>query len=403
MIPSARKQEAEGRRQKAGGRRQEAEGRRQEAGSSLLPVAYCLLPIAYCLLPSAFLQTAVAASLKVANGQIIQIKGDVQLKRSDGRIILPQAGTKIYPQDQLLTPNGGEVLVQCNDLSTFSVEGYGEKRLNDCASAKPPECTPGVYKCPHRGEVMAWNDSAIPYIISPRRTKLLNAQPRLRWNRVSGATNYTVSIKGEGVDWKTQVKDTQIVYPGEQPLQPGGQYLLIVRADTGTSSVEEPIIPGGLGFSLLEATEAQVVESQAAAIAQEPWTEEAKTLALAHLYLKEGLTVEAVEMLEDLVNRGIKTAPIYNRIGEIYGNFLALATQAKNYYTQAVEVADSNDIEEQTVAQDRLGQIEAKFGDQNEAIRLLTLARDGYQLLGDTERVRKLEKQLRELTREGKE
>ncbi|NEP61934.1 MAG: tetratricopeptide repeat protein [Symploca sp. SIO2G7] len=352
---------------------------------------------------SSMMPRAVAASKRVSNGQIIQINGDVQLKRSYGSVTRPKVGTRIYPQDKLMAANGAQVVVQCADLSSLSVEGAGEHRLDGCASVtKKAQCTPGTYKCPSRPGSIALNNSSIPYIISPRRTNLLNPQPKLRWNPVPGATSYTVSIKGEGVDWKTKVSDTQIVYPGEQPLQPGGYYLLIVRADTGASSTDEPIIPGGLGFSLLEATSAQQVRSQAAEIAQQPWTKQAKTLALVNLYLKYGLTFEAVEMLEDLVNGGVETAPIYNKVGELYLNFLALAPQAKTYYAQAVKLADSNDIEEQTVAQEGLGQVQARFGNQDEAIRLLTMARDGYEALGDTERVSQLEKQLRALISKGK-
>ena len=161
--------------------------------------------------------------------------------------------------------------------------------------------------------------------------------------------------------------------------------------------MDEPEIPGGLGFSLLEATQSQQVRSQAAEIAQQPWTEQAKTLALVNLYLDNGLTFEAVEMLENLVNSGVETAPIYNSIGKLYLNFLALAPQAKPYYAKAVELADSNDLEDQTAAQEGLGQVQAKFDNKDEAIRLLTLARDGYETLGDSERVSKLEKQLRGL------
>ncbi|NEP14836.1 MAG: hypothetical protein F6K14_32515 [Symploca sp. SIO2C1] len=349
---------------------------------------------------SSIIPVGVAASPRISNGQIIQIKGNVQLKRSHGRVIRPQAGTRVYPRDKLVAANGTQVLVQCTDLSTLLVEGYGENQLNGCASpTQEAQCTPGTYKCPHRGDLITLNNSSTPYIISPRRTKLLNNQPRLRWNPVSEATSYTVSIKGEGVDWKTQVSDTQIVYPGEQPLQPGSHYLLIVRADTGASSTDEPVIPGGLGFSLLETTPAQQVHSQSEKIAQKSWTEQAKTLALANLYLNNGLTLEAVEMLENLVNSGVETAPIYNNIGKLYLNFLALVPEAKTYYLKAVELADSNDIEEQTAAQDGLGQVEAKFGNRDEAIRLLTLARDGYETLGDSERVSQLERQLRRLTR----
>jgi len=343
---------------------------------------------------SSMVPEAVAASKRVSNGQIIQINGDVQLKRSHGRVISPKAGTRVYPEDKLVAANGAQVIVQCADLSTLLVEGSGENQLNGCASPEEAQCTPGTYKCPYRKPI-SLNDSSIPYIISPRRTNLLNDKPTLRWNSVAGATSYTVSITGEGVNWKTQVSDTQIVYPGEQPLQPGGYYLLIVTADTGASSIDDK--NQGLGFSLLEATQAQQVRSQAQEIAQQPWIEQAKTLALVNLYLDNGLTFEAVEMLENLVNSGVETAPIYNSIGKLYLNFLALVPEAKPYYAKAVELADSNDIEEQAAAQEGLGQVQAMFGNQDEAIRLLTLARDGYEVLGDSERVSKLEKQLRGL------
>ena len=341
---------------------------------------------------------AVAATRRVSNGQIIQINGDVQLKRSLGRIIRPTIGTQVYPGDELLTARGAQVLVQCADLKMWSVEA-GENRLNSCLEAtEEAECTPGTYKCPHRGDDIAWNNASIPYVISPRRTALLNDKPTLRWNPVAGETNYTVSIEGEGVNWTTQVSSPQVIYSGESPLKPGSSYLLMVKANsTGVSSLDEPVRPGGLNFSLLGENQAQLVRAAKEQIEQQKWTDQAKALALAHLYTKNDLISEAITTLEELVQSGVQTAPIYRTLGDLYLNYLALVPQARDYYSKAVELASSNNLEERTAAQDGLGQVQKALGNKDEAVRWLTQARDGYKSLGDSERASALEKQLKEL------
>jgi tetratricopeptide (TPR) repeat protein len=94
----------------------------------------------------------------------------------------------------------------------------------------------------------------------------------------------------------------------------------------------------------------------------------------------------------------VQAAPIYRTLGELYWNYLELEPQAKEYYSKAVELADSEDIEEKIAAQNGLGQIEAALGNKDAAVRWLTQALAGYQALGDSERVSKLENQLKPLT-----
>lgn len=307
---------------------------------------------------------AVAASEKVFNGQIIQIQGNVQLMRSPGQVIRPKTGTRLYPGDKLLIAKGAQVLIQCTDLTTRLVRA-GENQLNSCPNnTEQAECSPGTYRCPHRGDQIAWTDG-IPYIISPRRTALLNDKPTLRWNPVSGAKSYTVSVEGENVNWKTQVTDTQVVYSGEPPLKPGGRYLLTVVADTGASSVDEPVQPGGLNFGLLDQTQAQRVQAQAKQITQQTWTDQAKALALANLYTENGLIADAIATLEKLVNNGVQTAPIYRTLGDLYLKYLGLVPQAHVYYSKAVELVDSEDVEEQKAAQDGLEQVQKALENQD--------------------------------------
>ncbi|MCP2730033.1 hypothetical protein [Limnofasciculus baicalensis] len=331
----------------------------------------------------------------IANGQIIQTTGDVGIQRN-GHTIHPKIGTIIYPGDKLLTANESQIIVQCANLSTQSISA-GKNQANTCPSETEETCTPGTYKCPHRGEI-TWK-SNIPYIISPRRTAILNDKPILRWNPVPGAKVYTVNVEGKGVKWTTKVGDTQIIYPGEPPLKPDTPYLLTVEADTGVSSLDEPVSVGGINFTLLEAQKAQEIRTQSAQIAQQSWNEEAKAIAVANLYSKNSLNGEAIATLE---SSGIHTAPIYRQIGHRYFYYLALIPQAKEYYTKAITIADSEDIEEQTQIQYSLGKVEVALGNKDEAVRWFTLALKGYQMLGYSEQIDEVERQLRGVNSDGK-
>jgi len=342
-------------------------------------------------------------SQPLTNGQILQITGDVHIQRS-GRRIQAQIGTDIYPEDQLFIANGAQVILQCADLSSQTLSP-GSNRLNPCLPAtdecsrdlvhcpKRAECTPGTYNCPHRGDIAFWNNR-IPYIITPRRTAILTDKPLLRWNGIPEARHYTVTLEGEGIQWTTQISDTQITYPGEPPLQPGGDYLLIIEADTGESSLDESPLPGGLNFSRLDAQQSQQIDTQATEISQQPWNQTAKALALATLYSKHQLHTQAIATLDSLIANGVESAAIYRKIGDRYFYHLALPLQAKPYYTKAIELTQPTDIEEKTHAQYHLGRIEAALGNHEEAKHWFTLALQGYQTLGYTQKIEELEQHL---------
>ncbi|MEQ9483314.1 tetratricopeptide repeat protein [Coleofasciculus sp. F4-SAH-05] len=331
-------------------------------------------------------------SQPLANGQILQITGDVQIQRT-GRRIEPEIGTDIYPNDQLLIAKEAQIIMQCADLSIQTISPGNNLRNRCPAATEQSECSPGTYKCPHRGDIAAWNNH-IPYIISPRRTAIITDKPLLRWNSIPQAQHYTVTLEGEGIEWTTQVSDTQILYPGEPPLQPGGDYLLIIEADTGESSLDEPPLPGGLNFSRLDAQQAQQIRTQAAQISQQPWNPTAKALALATLYSKHQLHTQAIATLDSLIADGVESAAIYRKIGDRYFYHLALLPQAKPYYKKAIELAQPNDIEEKTHAQYHLGRIETALGNPNQAKHWFTLALQGYQTLGYSQQIQDIEHQL---------
>jgi hypothetical protein len=167
----------------------------------------------------------------------------------------------------------------------------------------------------------------------------------LRWNAVRSASRYAVSlIADEEVLWQTQVEGTEVVYSGESPLEPGVDYLLMVEADTGTSSLEEE--SPDLGFSLLDENEATVVREAVEQLVKLDLADETKSFALANLYRVHDLNAEAIATLEALVKRGSQIAAIYRTLGDLYLE-VGLNSLAENYYMRASQLAaEAGEVEE---------------------------------------------------------
>ncbi|TAE50567.1 MAG: hypothetical protein EAZ88_20235 [Oscillatoriales cyanobacterium] len=306
---------------------------------------------------------AIAATTRIPNGQILNITGEVQLQRQDGRNVRPSAGTPIYPGDKLQTSQTGQITIQCADLGIKSIKA-GDNQLNSCllASEKSKdECNKNLIRCPDRGDdQIVWNKAPIPYIISPRRTKLLGNKPILRWNPVAGATSYKLSIleNKAKLNWEMTVNGTEAVYPGEPALKPGFKYRLIVEANAASQK-----------------------------------------LAIAQIYRSANLIAEAIEILESLPAAGVETPPIYRTLGEMYQGRSQLMPQAKFYYLKAISTAKPDDIEELTEARYGLGEVHSSMRENLEAMQYLKLAKEGYQTLGDVQMVEKIGKQLQDVQR----
>ncbi|MBE9183870.1 hypothetical protein IQ270_03800 [Microcoleus sp. LEGE 07076] len=350
---------------------------------------------------SSIATTALAASNRISNGLIIHTSGEVAIERQNGLIVRPTSGTPIYPGDKLRTAQNGQLTLQCADLGIKSI-APSQNQLNSCLLAnKKAACSEDVIKCPHRGDgKIAWHSAPIPYIISPRSTKLLNDKPILRWNPVAGATSYKLSLRENGaqLNWEMTVSGTEAVYPGEPALKPGANYKLIVDANTGASS-ESAIGQGNIEFSLLDEGEVERVKSEVGAIDKQVPNESAKKLAISSIYLNTSAIAEAIEILESLPKTGVETPPIYRTLGDLYLERLQLVPQAKYYYSKVISGAKPDDIEELTVARYGLGQVHSAMRENQEAMGYLRIAKDGFQNLGDLPMVEKIDKQLRDLQR----
>jgi len=357
--------------------------------------------IAVFIALSSIATTALAASNRISNGLIIHSSGEVAIERQNGRIVRPTSGTPIYPGDTLRTAQNAQLTIQCADLGIKSI-APGENQLNSCLLAKEESnCSADLVKCPPRGDdKITWNSAPVPYIISPRDTKLLDSKPILRWNPVAGATSYKLSLRENGakLNWEMTVSGTEAVYPGEPALKPGVRYRLIVEANTGASS-ETPVVEGHTEFGLLDEGEVERVKSEVGAIDKQVPNENAQKLAIANLYLNTNLIAEAIETLENIQKAGVETPPINRALGDMYLEKLQLVPQAEVYYSKAINTAKPDDIEELTAARYGLGQVHSAMRNNLEAMKYLRMAKDGYTTLGDLPMAEKVEKQLRDLQR----
>ena len=265
----------------------------------------------------------------------------------------------------------------------------------------PNKLTFFVSRCPKRPATADSRnpiiDPLVPYIISPRRTFILDSTPQLSWNAVPGVTNYTVSLlKGESTIWQTTLSDNQVTYPGEPVLETGTNYLLIVEADNGESSQQEQV--ANRQFSLLSTQKSQAITTAIEQLNNLSLTDPEKALLSAYLYIGADLNYEAIKTLEDLIVKGFKDIEIYQQLGELYWQADVTLLSESNYLEAEKQAVASNSLIEQAQVQEALAEIYLYLGDDSEALRRLQQAQENYQTLGDVQKVKELEIEIAEFS-----
>jgi hypothetical protein len=347
-----------------------------------------------CLLSGTACGRSPSVSLPASNDTagfnlLIVSDGDVQLKRNQWTDFHPASfGALLYRGDQIRPASGAKAIVLCNNLETWNVPAGTPSGLsNGC----PQDSEPALVRSSSLiGNTRGSSDPLIPYIISPRATKLLTAKPRLSWNPVPGANSYTVHISG--TDWQETVDTPELTYPGTPALQPGTDYLLVVESSNGKSSKDEGL--PGLGFTLLPTEVAQKIRSQEARLDALKLPSGANTFARAQLYAGQGLYAEAIELLEKAAQQEKQPANIYLALGGLYQQ-TGLFSLAEARYMSALDAANQvNDAESLAAAQHGLGQVYTSLGNKTEAAGWLNKSKSGYENLGDQQQVKKITEEL---------
>lgn len=338
------------------------------------------------------------ATAQPTRNMIVEVKGKVELKRQNASRFIPASRyTELRLGDLIKPAPGASAKVLCEDGKTRIVQAGVTSGLKGiCPSPKPRQGSPETVE-PRAGEL------TISYIISPRATSLLSDKPILRWNGATGSNNFTVTVRGEGLNWTKQVNRSEVcqentcelVYSGS-PLQRDVSYKLVVETEEKNSSSANDTT-GGLGFKLIDAAKAIEVRTIAQQIGQQELSAQVKGIALADLYAEYNLLAEAIATLEELA-KNQKIAAASRRLGDLYLR-IGLAREAEVQYLEAVRLAQATEeIEEQAAAKSGLSQVSLALNRQDEAVRLLEEAVVGYEQLEDTQRVNELKEELRKLT-----
>jgi len=341
-------------------------------------------PISLILITVGF--PAATFSNTVGVNTIFQVKGKVTVKKPQWKKTLPASvGLTLSFDDKLEVAANASVKVYCSNLKQWTVKTGKYIVSSGCPRGNPVISLPNSNNTTLRPtgnteKVLA----KLPYLITPRQTNILTNRPRLRWNAVPGATNYTIKI--DGVNWETQTNKTEIVYPGEPPLEAGKRYRVTIKADNGASSRSDAVV----GFRVLDEQTQKTVLDAVKTVQQQQLSPEEAGLVLAHLYRGYGLYGDAVEVLEGLVKQNSQVATVYQLLGDT----------AKKPYEKALKLAtNTQNLSVQAEIQAGLGIAYRILGNKDEAIQWLTKAKGTYNQLGDTSQVQELAKTINEILR----
>jgi hypothetical protein len=363
------------------------------------PISLILITVGF---PSATFSNTVGVNT------IFQVKGKVTVKKPQWKKTLPASvGLTLSFDDKLEVAANASVKVYCSNLKQWTVKTGKYIVSSGCPRGNPVirlvnsnNLTLSLPNTIRRHENMTPRPAGqreevlakLPYLITPRQTNILTNRPRLRWNAVPGATNYTIKI--DGVNWETQTNKTEIVYPGEPPLEAGRRYRVTIEADNGASSRRDD---ENVGFTVLDEQTKKTVLDAVKAVQQQQLSPEEAGLVLAHLYRGYGLYGDAVEVLEGLVKQNSQVATVYQLLGDTYLK-IGLPQLAKKPYEKALKLAtNTQNLSVQAEIQAGLGIAYHLLGNKNEAIQWLTKAKGTYNQLGDTSQVQELAKTINDI------
>ena len=236
------------------------------------------------------------------------------------------------------------------------------------------------------GRARGGSQANVPYVISPRNTWLVDDHFTIRWNPVSAATRYTVSLwrlsderdERDWLVWRTTVDGAQVDYQGQIPLQRGRYYSIEVVTDTGVSSCLDEGFDQS-GFELIFPEDMTVLEADLHWLPRPELSPEEEALELASLYLREDLIAAAVEVLEPFAANGANNPVVYEALGDLY-SYAGLNDLSAQHYQKAGYLSTvRGDILGQAIALNGLAEVNATLGKLDDAIRLFSEAESLYR------------------------
>jgi hypothetical protein len=325
----------------------------------------------------------------------VAVQGKAELLREGRTSYVPlQFGTLVGDKDLLKFAENSRATIVCADLT---VRLAGQPSI-------------GGVTCPKTAPFLTWKGDLInvtraslrsdsfPAIISPRRTRLLNAHPMIRWGEVAGAAAYDITMEPD-TGWRTRVEHrSELKYPNTAPaLRAKTPYIFHVEvaAPASLARINSDEAGPDLGFSLLSPDDAKRVTQIEQEIRNLEVADAAKHLLITNLYLSNGLRAEAMEILRNIP----RFANTLHMLGDVYRE-TGLLELAERQYLDALSATEDNDLDTKGAILESLGLVYLSKGGYSEARKEFGEAAAIYDRLGDRAARKRLDVSLSSLPRE---
>jgi hypothetical protein len=321
---------------------------------------------------------------------VVETSGDVEFKRERWTAYAPaRFGASLHRGDLIRLGVRATARIVCADLSLNVVSNVNVTGV-PCGETSPLLVSHGSLIVPARGEAAP----GYPTVIAPRRSKLLDVRPSIRWTRPAGVTAATVTLIGPAMTWTRSVTGRIVPYPSDvPPLVRGTTYRVVVRA-SGRGSDEEG--QAGAGFMPVTMEEVESVGVARRAIERLSLGPDATALLTARLYGARGFVSEAIAQVSTLAEHSKQSA--FSR--ELAGLFVSAGLNrlgADAYRTALDRACEQNDIEAQAALHYSLGVLYADvFGNVPQASDEFRAAHALYKRLGDEPALISIRERLRE-------
>jgi hypothetical protein len=265
-------------------------------------------------------------------------------------------GTALKDGD-LIDPKGQTVRILCADLSVQVVAALG-----------PIPCPKSrAIVTQDQLALAGWQrggatDVTVPYVISPRHTLIIEANPLLVWNTVPEADSYRVTVRGEGLTWSTVAKDgttNQLTYPKSAPkLQQGVPYTVEIEALAAGITVSDSTADEAPDRSFTLASTSQLARFQ-------PFIDKVHTvvndkhvtaLIMAQILADNQVYADALTLLlattvDSKTSADWQSSPIPSLVmGDVYLS-MGVQPEARQAYNTALKLAQqSTDLSSQALA-----------------------------------------------------
>ncbi|MCF2152213.1 hypothetical protein IQ276_038675 [Desmonostoc muscorum LEGE 12446] len=254
-----------------------------------------------------------------------------------------RTGRYLCPGERINPTKGNTVKVLCFLNRKFLY--FKQPTIFNAQICAPPpseavQCSVlNIVPCPHDYKGPDEKKNA-PIVTSPYGSSIVNNRPQISWRSVAQADSYTVIVKGNGVHWQTDVKDTTVLpYPKEQEeLQYGNTYTITVIANQGSKPLDyAPLVIHLLPFDEVQQVSDEVKQIDALGLP----SEEAALYDLDAIYMSKFLLDESIKTLQARVVAGSSNPTLYRLLGDRYLGAL-LPEEAEQAYTIADQLAKSS-------------------------------------------------------------